>query len=205
MDQASSMFRSALLHDPRHYNAWYGLGMIYFRTQRLQLADFHFSQALRINPNNSALHTYRGMVASKKRAWPEALASLDRALECNPKNVLARSQRAQVLINQGQIEEGLAIVEHLLEASPREAFLHFLRATACAKLGDKEAALAHYTTAMDLDSRNGPLIKTRIERIFTNPLLATGQQPQQQQLQPPAQDQAAILDTSVAEEEEFEV
>jgi hypothetical protein len=45
------------------------------------------------------------------------------------------------------------------QASPREPFLHFLRATACARRGDKEAALAHYTTAMDLDSRNGPLIK----------------------------------------------
>lgn len=198
------MFRGALLHDALHYNAWYGLGTIYFRTQRLQLADFHFSQALQINPGNSALHTYRGMVASRRRCWPEAVVCFDRALECNPRNVLARSQRAQALIHQGRVDEGLAVVEQLLEASPREAFLHFLRATACARRGEKEAALAYYTTAMDLDSRNGPLIKTRIERIFSNPLFgSTGEQLQQAgaagRAAPPA------LDASAADEEEFEV
>lgn len=207
MDQAASFFRSALLHDARHYNAWYGLGMIYFRTQRLQLADFHFSQALALNPANSALHTYRGMVASKQRDWDSALESLDRALACNPKNVLARSQKAQVLIHQGQVEEGLAMVEHMLEASPREAFLHFLKASASAKRGDKETALTHYTIAMDLDSKNGPLIKTRIERIFNNPLLG-GQDPATAVAGAAAPGGAGAgvvpMDVSMAEEE-FEV
>ena len=199
MDAAASCFRTALLHDPRHYNAWYGLGMIYYRTQRLQLADFHFAQALQLAPDNSALHTYRGMVASKRRDWPAALASLERALVCNPRNVLARSQQAQVLISQGRLDEGLATVERLLEASPREAFLHFLKASACAKRGDKEAALAHYTVAMDLDSKNGPLIKTRIERIFNNPLLGGDAGP----AAAAGQDAGGVapMDVSVAEEE----
>ncbi len=159
MDAAAACFRTALLHDPRHYQAWYGLGMIFYRTQRLQLADFHFGEALRLAPDNSALHTYRGMVASKQRDWERALECLERALQCNPRNVLARSQQAQVLIGQGRLDEGLAMVEQMLEASPREAFLHFLKATACAKRGDKEAALAHYTVAMDLDSKVGKCVR----------------------------------------------
>jgi anaphase-promoting complex subunit 3 len=174
MDAAAACFRTALLHDPRHYQAWYGLGMIFYRTQRLPLADFHFGEALRLAPDNSALHTYRGMVASKQRDWERALEYLERALQCNPRNVLARSQQAQVFIGQGRLDEGLAMVEQMLDASPREAFLHFLKASACAKRGDREAALAHYAVAMDLDSKNGPLIKTRIERIFNNPLLGGG-------------------------------
>jgi anaphase-promoting complex subunit 3 len=171
LDQASSFFRNAIRRDPRHYNAWYGLGMIFFRTQRLELAEYHFAQALKINPRSSALHTYLGMVKSKLHGFDQAIRCLDVALSCNPKNLLARLQKAQVLINKGDVEAGRAMVDEMLQSSPREAFLHFLKATACAKLGDRESALMHYTTAFDLDTRNGPLIKARIERLYTNPVV----------------------------------
>jgi anaphase-promoting complex subunit 3 len=145
--------------------------MIFFRTQRLPLADYHFQQALAINPRSSALHTYRGMVASKLGRHGDAFEAFELALKCNSGNVLARSHLAQTLIAQGEIHQGMKLVDTMLQSAPREAFLHFLKASACAKLGEKEDALVHYTTAMDLDSKNGPLIKTRIDRIFANPLL----------------------------------
>ena len=179
LDSAEACFRQALLVDPRHYNAWYGLGMIFYRTQRLPLADYHFSAAINLHPLSSPLHTYRGMVAAKQGRYDDAQALFVRALECNKRNVLARSNLAQTLITINQVEEGLGMVETMLESAPREAFLHFLKATACAKLGQKEDALVHYTNAMDLDAKNGPLIKTRIDRIFSNPLLGTGDQSQE--------------------------
>lgn len=48
--------------DERHYNAWYGLGSIYYRQERYELAEQHFRKALSINQNSSVLYCYLGMV-----------------------------------------------------------------------------------------------------------------------------------------------
>lgn len=175
LEQASAQFRLALQRDPRHYKAWYGLGMVYYRTQRFQLAEYHFVQALRIHPQSSALHMYRGMVKYKVRDYDAAQECLQRALACNPHNVLAKSLLCQVLVACGQLDRGAELVEAMLEEAPREAFLHFLKGSISAKRGERALAVAHFTVALDLDSRNGPLIKSRIDSIQSgaNALLAS--------------------------------
>jgi tetratricopeptide (TPR) repeat protein len=60
MDKAVESFRLAVLHNDRHYNAWYGLGSIYFRQEKYELAEYHFRTALSINPASSVLHCYLG-------------------------------------------------------------------------------------------------------------------------------------------------
>lgn len=174
LEQATADFRQALQRDPRHYKAWYGLGMIYYRTQRYALAEYHFLQALQIYPRSSALHMYLGMVKSKMRLYESALQCLDTSIACNPRNVLAKSLNCQVIIARGDYQRGLAMVEEMLQIAPREAFLHFLKASVCAKRGEMQLALVHYQFALDLDSRNSSVIKSRMDRIVSgaNPLLS---------------------------------
>ena len=62
LDKAVGCYRSALRFDARHYNAWYGLGTIYFRQERLDLAEYHFRRASSINPSSSILKCYTSMV-----------------------------------------------------------------------------------------------------------------------------------------------
>ena len=40
----------AIRTDRRHYNAWYGLGSIYHRQEKYDMAEYHFRRALSINP-----------------------------------------------------------------------------------------------------------------------------------------------------------
>jgi anaphase-promoting complex subunit 3 len=60
LEKAVESFRAAILHSDRHYNAWYGLGSIYFRQEKYELAEYHFRRALGINPASSVLHCYLG-------------------------------------------------------------------------------------------------------------------------------------------------
>ena len=60
LEKAVTSFRRALLGNERHYNAWYGLGSIYYRQERYELAEYHFKRALDINPSSSVLHCYLG-------------------------------------------------------------------------------------------------------------------------------------------------
>lgn len=47
--------------DPRHYNAWWGLGNIAYRQENYAEADQNFACATDINSRLATLWTYRGM------------------------------------------------------------------------------------------------------------------------------------------------
>jgi uncharacterized protein HemY len=49
--QAKACFRNALRQSSRHYNAWYGLGTIFFRTELYAKAELHVRAAVAINPS----------------------------------------------------------------------------------------------------------------------------------------------------------
>jgi anaphase-promoting complex subunit 3 len=61
-DKAVACYRHAIRLDARHYNAWYGLGAIFFRQEKFELAEYHFRRAIAINPRSSVLYCYLGMV-----------------------------------------------------------------------------------------------------------------------------------------------
>lgn len=91
MDRAVHAFRQALLCHPRHYNAWYGLGSIYYRQERFEMAEYHFRQARDINPRSSVLDCYLGMALSAQGGGggskvEEALEVLQAASERFEKN-----------------------------------------------------------------------------------------------------------------------
>ena len=62
LEKAMHCFRMALLYDDRHYNAWYGLGSIYYRQEKYELAESHFRKALSINNSSSVLKCYLSIV-----------------------------------------------------------------------------------------------------------------------------------------------
>lgn len=62
LEKGVSNFRHAIRCDERHYNAWYGLGSVYYRQERLDLAEYHFRRATSINKMSSVLQCYMGMV-----------------------------------------------------------------------------------------------------------------------------------------------
>lgn len=62
LEKAVKSFRTAIFHDDRHYNAWYGLGSIYYRQEKYELAEYHFRKALSINSASSVLKCFLSIV-----------------------------------------------------------------------------------------------------------------------------------------------
>lgn len=54
-------YQSALQVDERHYNSWYGLGVLYLRQEKFEFAEHHFRRAYNINRRSSVLMCYLGM------------------------------------------------------------------------------------------------------------------------------------------------
>lgn len=54
-EKALCSYRTAMSVESRHYNAWYGLGKVYDKLGKFELAERHFRTAAQINPANSVL------------------------------------------------------------------------------------------------------------------------------------------------------
>ena len=83
---APRRYRHAMRLDGRHYNAWYGLGAIYYRQEKYALAEYHFQRALSMNPGSSVLHCYLGMTYHANKRCHDALRHLRLAAAAEPNN-----------------------------------------------------------------------------------------------------------------------
>lgn len=164
-DQARRFYERALNVDDRHYNAWWGMGNIFLKQEKYDNAIQHFKTAIKINPRSSVLSTYLGMTYSHNRQLKEALNCFEAAERMDPHNPLNRYQKATVLMSMGQLDKALSVLEILNVQVPREAPIHILIGKIYKKMGNKEKALHHYNTAMDLDPKEGNIVKALIDKL----------------------------------------
>ena len=164
-EKAAACYRDALRADERHYNAWYGLGAIYFRQEKHDIAEYHFRRALSINPQSSVLRCHLGMAQHATGRPMDALDTLEGALRLDPRNPQARYQRSTIYMAMDQPEKALAELEKVRDAAPREASVHFAMGRVLKRLGRPEGAMRCFLTALDLDPKENNLIKAAMDRL----------------------------------------
>jgi anaphase-promoting complex subunit 3 len=134
LDKAIQSFRSSLHHDERHYNAWYGLGSVFFRQEKYEMAEYHFRRALAINSVSSVLRCYLCMSLHEQNdevKSAEALDILMVACKVDPKNCQLHYQRAHLLLGQDLYEEAIEALEVVLTLAPKEPPVYSMLGTAC--------------------------------------------------------------------------
>ncbi|KAJ2385395.1 anaphase-promoting complex subunit cdc27, partial [Coemansia sp. RSA 2611] len=100
LDRAQQAFRTAIRIDARHYNAWYGVGMVYLRLGKLDLADYHFKRALALNTQNPLLLLSTGAVFEARGDYPGALGVYERV-----ERLLNRGQAASTAQSKGKMPD----------------------------------------------------------------------------------------------------
>lgn len=90
----------------------FGPGLVYFKQEKYDLAEYHFRAALKINAP-SVVYCYLGMVLKASHRYAEALEALSNATWMDPKNPLAKLEKAEVLYIMGQYEESIADLQDL--------------------------------------------------------------------------------------------
>jgi predicted Zn-dependent protease len=147
----------------------YGIGQVYFRQEKWELAEYHFRRARALHPGSSVLATCLG--AALARAGParaaEAEAALADAVAADPRNPLARFERAALLASGGRTEAALAELEALKRVAPREAGVWFQAGRLHARAGRAGAARSHLAAALDLApaAADAALIKAALDRL----------------------------------------
>jgi len=154
VDKAVTFFQSALRADPRHYNAWYGLGTCYLRMSKLRLAEYHYRRASDIHPTNAVLLGCVGMAVERRGANEEALSLFARAVQICPENALVRYRRAKILIGLKQYEAALKDLTRLRDIAPEESNVVFQLAKLYRLMGDDVRSAQHLAMARDISPKS---------------------------------------------------
>ena len=80
-----SLPRTSVRLDRRHYNAWYGIGLTYYKQERFQLAEIYYRKALAINPFSPVLMCHVAVVQHATNNSGAALDTLNGAIKISPK------------------------------------------------------------------------------------------------------------------------
>jgi anaphase-promoting complex subunit 3 len=141
-ERARTCFRTALRHDPRHYNALFGYGCAYLREERPALAEAYFRRALSINAASAVMHTYLATALNTQGRHSDALACLAKALQLSPGLPQALYQRAQVHLAAGDLPAAEAALLAVYEAAPREPTVLVQLGKVCKSLDKKAEAVS---------------------------------------------------------------
>merc|ERR1719318_1883626 len=153
LEKALSCFRTAVRLDHRHYNAWYGIGLTYYKQERFQLAEIYYRKALAINRFSPILMCHVAVVQHATNNTTAALDTLNAAISVSPKNPLCKFERASILHSSERYQEALEELLELKQIVPKESPVYFLIGKVHNKLGNTHLALMHFSWAMDLDPK----------------------------------------------------
>lgn len=159
MQKAITYYQSAVRADPRHYNAWYGLGTCYLQMNKLRLAEYHYRRASDIHPANAVLLGCVGMCVERRGTTQEALKLFDRAISICPDNALVLYRRAKILIGLRRYEEALKDLTRLRDLAPEESNVVFQLAKLYRLMGDDVRAAQHLAMARDISPKSLGKIK----------------------------------------------
>ncbi|KAG8844122.1 anaphase-promoting complex subunit cdc27 [Tulasnella sp. 330] len=164
-ESAVGFFRTALKTDGRHYPAWYGLGTVYLKQNKLRKAEYHFRKAIEISPSNAVLVSCEGTVLEKRGHFAEALERFDRSLALSPNSALVKFKRVKVLIALKRYGNALTDLTELRDLAPDEANVPFVLGKLFRVMGRKVDATRAFTVARDLDPKLGAIIGHLLEEM----------------------------------------
>lgn len=166
-NQAANCYKNALKYDDRHFNAWWGLGLIQSKEQNYSEAIKYFKKALSINTKSAILHFYLATAYLQNKDITKALQYLKLAEEEDNNNPMIKYQISNIYINKGRYDEALEILLGLDEKMPKEAPIHIAIGKIYKIKKEYEKALEHFNIAIDLDPKDSNLAKSLIERLHS--------------------------------------
>ncbi|MBN1621174.1 MAG: tetratricopeptide repeat protein [Endomicrobiales bacterium] len=169
--RAAEVYKELTIILPREAAVWFNLGYAYERIRNYKAALEFYSQALRLNPNNSEAY-YRSGVVSYELADLAGTSETDRsryltnaemfftvALEQNPNHINALEELDRVYSRTGETDKRIEVIERLIAANPQEAGYHNALGT-CYKSYDPGEALKHF--------RRAALLNPQLDVVWAN-------------------------------------
>lgn len=89
IEVVTGLFKKAIREDPKFWEAYYNLGIVYFNSGKLEEALAQFNKVIQALPNFSKPYFGRGLIYYKKGQFDLALTSFEKVAELNPNDYKA--------------------------------------------------------------------------------------------------------------------
>ena len=145
---AFGMLQRTVQLNSSHVAAQIDLGKLLLASRQLDKALEKSDLAMKLEPDSSRTHSFRGAVMLSLGNYDSAIAEADKALAIDPKSVEALIVEATTRLRQGKIDEAMAFADRGLAADPSEIALHILKISTYEKENRFDDAAAAYKAAI---------------------------------------------------------
>lgn len=151
LDDARTLYAQVCKTDKRDAEAWFMLGAVNSRMNKLTLAVDCFRKAIAIAPSQAQSHFNLGIVLQKMGKQEEAATALQKTLQLQPENIDAQESLAHVLMELLRMDEAADLFRQVLKSRPQKAGLHFNLGGILQNKGLLEEALICFREALRFD------------------------------------------------------
>jgi Flp pilus assembly protein TadD len=152
--EAEEAFNKVLAERPREAEALHLLGLIEYRTGRLELAADHLVAASMVDGENPAIHANLASVLNLCGRGAEAEAASRHVLELRPDNAEAYNNLAVAMELQDRIDEAEACGKRAIELDPKHLEAHINLGNLYFRKGVLAEAADMYRRAAEIDPAN---------------------------------------------------
>jgi tetratricopeptide (TPR) repeat protein len=152
---AETLYRDTISKNPHAWMAHYNLGILLVNRGRSDEVMAHFSEALRLQPDDADAHYNLGVALEKQGRLKEAMAHFSEAVRLRPDYADTHYSMAVILARQNKFKEAISHYSNALRVNPTYAEAHNNLGVALFSLGELDKAIEHYRTALKLDPNFG--------------------------------------------------
>ncbi len=150
----TGLFKKAIQKDPKFWEAYYNLGIVYFNSGKLEDALAQFDKVIQALPNFSKPYFGRGLIYFKKNRYDEALANFQRVTELNPNDYKAFYYIGRVNIKLKKYKDAEEALNEASKINPEYAPIFYELGNIYYNQGFYKKAIEFYRSATELDAKN---------------------------------------------------
>jgi len=147
-DEASRIYHELLRDNPRHFEALYGLGLVYLHGNEFEKSQYLVGEAIKLDPLFADGMCVRGVALVRLKRHDEALACFEQALALRPDFADALVNHATTLLELGRHSEALSELNRALSTEPKHAVGWNSRGNVLAAMRRYREAVESYDRAL---------------------------------------------------------
>ncbi len=147
----TGLFKQAIQKDPRFWEAYYNLGIVYFNSGKLDLALAQFNKVIRALPNFSKPYFGRGLIYYKKGHFEKAINDFQKVVDLNPNDYKAFYYLGQIYRRLKRYDNAKKALNEAKKINPEFAPIFYEMGNVYYDQGKFRKAIDFYRTATELD------------------------------------------------------
>ncbi len=147
------LFRKAIREDPKFWEAYYNLGIVYFNTGRYEQALEQFNAVITALPNFDKPYYGRGLIYEKQKKFPQAIADFKKVAELNPNNFKAYYYLGKIEIQKKDYKQAEEFLTKARKLNPEYAPIFYELGNLFYNQDRYRKCIEYYKKAVKLDDQ----------------------------------------------------